>query len=654
MGTETSKSQRVVGAKSIISGNLTQLNTNSGTAFIAFFITNAVTIDGVLFKDFSSATTYDGVVIADTNAVVRLNHVAFQSNQGSSRGICVSAFKNATVFMDSVTATTNNSNGNGILFGRSDRAALHITNSLIKGNGLSGGNGYVIYSSQNNNITQSLNERLLVNVSNSSFINNGMGIEYSYYGSSSYRNCEFKLKPSGSNTFSISVDSATLDFDSCNLSGEVSNYLIYSSGLKKITLNHTKIFDLTKPSSPYVIYSYNTQLEFSNSTFNDLTGSYVFYMDSQNGKITLNNCQFNGGSASSYYIYASAKTFVSQSSVFKNLSLGSGNYFYADSTYFGKTSFDSTNTNDFFYTQNSKSAVFDSCAITNITQNQPLFYTNFPNKLWVKNSTFRNISQASNNPGAPILFWNYDGTVNSTNNTFDQIKAYGPLINNRKDMTLFGNIFKNIYTDSAIFLNAGKLRVFNSNFVNSTTTSFQNDTIYGSPSNISFKLMNSILYSSTPTIMKVRVNPSIYFDTISYCLSNQSLPGSHMNNYATATYQDLYSSATSPLIQDRGVLPLETSIIPNKDIQGNPRIQFGKIDIGAIEFQNQLPTEIQVSSTAYSSRKITCYPNPAKEVLHLEVDENCSGTIVDLKGEVKMELAFKSGVNSITTEGLTE
>lgn len=651
LGTETSKNQRLAGSKSTISGNLNELNTNGGTAFTALFITNELTIDGVNFQNFRNGNN-NGVIIADTNAVVSLNHVSFQSIQGNPGGVCVNANKNAIVNLDSVTVFNNSSDGNGVLFVRKDRAAFQIKNSLFKDNGISGGSGYIIYSSQNNNITQSLNERQLVSIYNTTFKNNGMGIEYNYYGSSSYRKCDFILEPSGSNTFNITGDSASLLFDSCNISGEVSNYLIYAFGLKKFSYINSKIYNFTSPTSSYVYYVGASSIEFSKSTFNDLTGSYVFYLYNPNGKISLNKCNFIGGSPTSYYLYITAKTFVSQSSVFKNMSLGTGNYYYVDSTYFGKTTFDSTSANDLFYTQNTKSSVFDSCTISNITQTQPLFYTNSPNKLWVKNSYFNHITMSNNNPGAPILFWNYDGIVNSTNNTFDHINTYGPLINNRNDMIIFGNIFKNISTDSAIFFNAGKLRVYNSNFVNTTTTSFQNDTIYGSQPAISFKLMNSVIYSSSPTLIKVRAKPSIFSDTISYCFTNQSLPGSNMTNNVTSTYQDLYASATSSLIQDKGLIPLETSVVPNKDIIGNPRIKFGKIDIGAIEFQNQLVTEINVSSSSSIDQKIKYFPNPVKDIFNLELEENSNVSIVDLKGEIKMELEFPKGLNSISTTAL--
>lgn len=655
IGTENSKTQRLVGSKSIISGDLTQLNTNSGNSFIALHITNQVTIDGVSFQFFNCPSTNTGIILADTNAIVNLSFVSFKSNEGGSRGgICVNASKNANVRMDSVTVINNISNGNGVLCSRSDRATFQIRNSIFKDNGLSGGDGFVIYASFNNSITPAFNESIPISLYNSSFINNGLAIDFNYFGSSYYKKCNFILKPSSNNTFHVAADSATMVFDSCNIQGEISNYLIYSSNLKKLALTNTKIFNITNPSSSYIIYSYNTRVEFTNSTFNDLTGSYVFFLNSQNGKINLNNCNFIGSSASSYYLYVYAKTFVTQNCIFKNINVTSGNYYYVDSAYVGKTTFDSTTTNDFFYTQNISKAVFDSCSISNFTQNQPLFYTNSPNKLLVKNSTIQNITQTSNNSGAPILFWNYDGNVQSTNNTIDHIYTSGPLIDNRKNMTVFGNVFKNISTDSALFLNSGKLQVFNSNFVNTTTTSFQNDTVYGSQNTVSLKLINSILYSTSPRLIKVRVNPVKYFDTLSNCLTNQSLAGSNMYNFVTTSYANLYNSSTSPLIQDKGKDLVDIYLVPNKDIFGNTRIKFGKIDIGAIEIQNQIPTEIQTTQSVYSTYKITYYPNPAEDVLVVDVDEMTNATIVDLKGEVKRVLSLKSGINQISTIGLPE
>ena len=86
------------------------------------------------------------------------------------------------------------------------------------------------------------------------------------------------------------------------------------------------------------------------------------------------------------------------------------------------------------------------------------------------------------------------------------------------------------------------------------------------------------------------------------------------------------------------------SYYPDTDFTGNPRVVYGHIDLGAIEYPDLDAVEEQTA-------QICVYPNPGKEALHILTEwENAVVVVYDLNGRKMSELQVNGYSASIDTE----
>jgi len=99
---------------------------------------------------------------------------------------------------------------------------------------------------------------------------------------------------------------------------------------------------------------------------------------------------------------------------------------------------------------------------------------------------------------------------------------------------------------------------------------------------------------------------------------------------------------TSPC-RDAGATNMN-SYYPDTDFTGNPRVVYGHIDLGAIEYPDLDAVEEQAA-------QICVYPNPGREALHILTEmENAFVVVYDLNGRKMCELQVKGYSASIDTE----
>lgn len=112
-------------------------------------------------------------------------------------------------------------------------------------------------------------------------------------------------------------------------------------------------------------------------------------------------------------------------------------------------------------------------------------------------------------------------------------------------------------------------------------------------------------------------------------------------DYATTAFHWMLQK-TSPCI-DAGATNM-SHFYPDNDFTGNPRVVYGRIDLGAIE----LPDLDAVEETAAQSH---VYPNPGRDVLHVATEwGNAFVVVYDLNGRKMCGQQVNGYSTNIATE----
>lgn len=653
-GTETNKNQRITGSKTILTGEIGSASSIADNSYNAFVVQAAVSFDDFLFSSFNSNydnLAYYGVIVADSNSKAELSNVVFTGNEGRSQGVCISAMKGAVVNARNVTANENGKQSSGALFGHMDDATLRFEGCTFTSNGKDGGSGsgYIFYAYRTNIQSLALNKKVVLDVHNSNFSGNTLDINYSYFGSNSFRKCAFTLAGGGGNIFDQSGDSSSFVIDSCSITGKYGAPLIYVSGHSLVQFSNSS-FDNPYNEANYFFNFDAARIRLENSTFNNVRGSIPLYIGNKGAETVIKNTSFLGGEVSSYLLYVTGKKAILESSQFINIKTAIGTYFDVDSGRFSNCVFSKLpGYNPFVPFDYIKAALIENCEFSEMGPSQPLFRVMDGNLLMIKNSFIKDVVMAQYNPGAPLLFANWGSKLVSINNRFEHVHASGYLADNTGETLLFGNIFEDVDAPNAFYKNSASLSVYNCNFADLDLPLFLNDSSYNQGKTIHFTLVNSVVYNNSDTLVLTNAAPSGYVQDISNCYSNKTLPGSNNTNQSKVPYSDVSSSASFAGLQDKGRNLSSLPELPAIDILGNPRIKFGAIDIGAIEFQGTLAA---LENNVLFESGFNCYPNPAKDLLWIESEEPTSLELFNIKGLKVLTKTIPSGKSLLSIEML--
>jgi len=662
VGNEVSKSQVIPGQYSIISGEIgdtTILTDNSNTA-IQIKNTHVI-LQGILFRKFYSidSTSYpetnpnvNGVIIADTNAVVDIKDCSFMQNIGTTNGACISSFMGSVLNMSESNFVNNIQPNYASLITRNDDAIINVSNTIFTNNGNTTSGGYVFYALNASAINNTLQTKTLINISNSSFETNNMAINYAYYGSSSFKNCTFDLNATVSgNVFNQFGDSSSFYMDSCTFNGSYNSTLIYAV-VKNFKLSHTTILNPISSSSQFFYLYVHDTVSISSSAISNIGGSQPIYIYAPNGSVFLNDFLISDSDVSSYMLYIVTNTLNCNKLQLKNSKAGFGNYYYCNQASFKACVIDGFQGYDVLNCNSIPVVTFDSCTINGVQQSETLFRSYSNSSIFVTNSTISNFNMTINDPGQASLFSNWNGqSLYIANNTFDNIYSYGNIIDNDGDIFIANCSFTNLLIQNSqnIFHNGQKLWVYNSNINANYTIPFFNDTLLVGSAGIDFRLINSIVYTQQDTIIKSSVNPVGLVSVVSNNISNQNIYGPNSISGCTIPYDNLYDDAYS-IIYNKGLTPVGISQFPLVDLFGNPRVVDGIIDIGVKEYQSQITTGVL---TTQAKMPINVYPNPTHGVFHINSMGIGSVNIFDCGGRVVFNGKLYVGENAFDISQLS-
>lgn len=285
----------------------------------------------------------------------------------------------------------------------------------------------------------------------------------------------------------------------------------------------------------------------------------------------------------------------------------------------------------------------DTVKITNITSrnNEALSGTGIYCKD-AKNYIFTDV-KVYNNKGNGIEFYRPNSgsfsNINVHNNSKNGIQlstTYASLTDKIvfKNMLLHSNSSKQIQMQASS--NSTKAYIYNATIVGNTTIS-------GSELDKN-TIVNSIL-SGTVT------NATPNTTNISYSVAPSGVAKDGGNNqfdvnpkFADSTNSDFRILDNSPARDNA----LNSVMLPELDVLGNPRIENGKLDIGAIEY------DLTVGILENTARTETvAFPNPFENNFTVDVVQNSSISIYNNEGVLVQNLANASGKTSIDASTFT-
>jgi len=639
VGTEISKTERVAGQHSIISGEIgdnTVLSDNSNTAFQ--IKNTSLNIQGILFRKFYARNGVDdlgfnGAIVADTSSTVYIDNCSFMQNNGTSKGACISAFKGSVVNLSATSFVNNAQEGFGVLISRNDDAYINVTDVIFANNGnATTKSGYVFYSFHASSITSALHDAYLLNVASTSFQNNDMAINYSYFGSNAFTACSFNLNGIGLNVFSQIGDSAVFDMKGCTMNGTYTSPVFVVSGIKKFNMVNTTIFNPLNSTYKIFDVSASRSINVLRSNFNNFRGSIPIYLYSPNGNVLLDRVLISDADVSSYILYITTNTLTCDSLRLIHNKGSLGNFFYCtNKASFTNCTIDGFEGEDVLSCYLTPVITFDKCTIKGVNQYQPLFRSQTNTTISVTNSSITGSGMSTNNPYSATLFSIWSGqTYYLANNIFDNIYSTGNLIMNSGDLFIANCTFTNLIglNSKPLFNNSKKLWVYNSNIQSNGNIPFLNDTSYYGKVAIDFSLVNSIVYTQQDTVVKNKVYAPSFTSLVSNNISNRSISGPNSVSGCAIPYENLYDDAYS-IIHNKGFTPVGVSQYPVVDLYGFPRVADGIVDIGAKEYRQTVTTGIFKNQ---SNTSFIVYPNPAQEIIHFKSIDNGTIRIVDYDG----------------------
>ena len=651
VGNEISKSELVAGQHSIISGEIgdnTLLTDNSNTAFQ---IKNThVSIQGILFRKFYAMNGvgdpgFNGAIVADTNSIVNISACSFMQNIGTTKGACISAFKGSFVNLEESSIVNNVQESYASLISRNDDAFINVSNTVFANNGNASTSGYVFYSFNASPINTALQVSNLLNLTNASFINNDMGINYSYFGSCNFKTCVFNLSATSQTIFSQSGDSSTFLMDDCSINGTYTSQLFLGSNIKKFNMSNTHIFNPLQSTYEYFYVDASRSINISHSTFSDLRGSIPFYLYSPNGTVSLDDVLISNSDVSSYMLSIQTKTLTCDSLRLINNKASLGDFFYCtNKAAFTNCTIDGFQGQDVLSCYLTPVISFDKCTIKGVQQSESLFRSQANCTISVTNSSITGISMSVNNPYSATLFsiWS-NQTYYLANNVFDNIYSYGNLISNSGDLFVANCTFTNLIGQNSkpLFNNSKKIWVYNSNINSNGNIPFLNDTSYYGKVAIDFSLVNSIVYTQQDTILKNKIYAQSFVSLVRNNISNKSISGPNSVSACAIPFDNLYDDAYL-IIYNKGFTPVGINQYPVVDLYDFPRVVDGIIDIGAKEYQHTVTTGIFNNQ---SNTSLVVYPNPAQEIIHFKSIDNGTMRIVDCNGKEYYTEKIEAGDN---------
>lgn len=637
-GTETSKNQRSNSSYTRIDGRLD----NNQVGFHAFRIqSTGVILDRFEVRNFNSegaTALFKGVIVVDSLASVTISNSKFENNEGGSLAL----MPKSETKLETCTFTSNNKKTYNSLITRYNDATLDINSSVFASNG---SGGYVLYETFKRpfEVTPALELKKLLTVSNSNFISNDMAISFNYYGSASFSNCLFTLNAVSGNTINHTSDgSASFSINACTFNGVYSSSFIYAYNLKNFTYSNNA---LTNPSNSdlrfYVSNVKNTEI--LNSEFYGANGSQPFYFYSPEGNLKIENTKFEGGLASNQFLNVYVFKFEFKNSVMKNLSPLWGSYLNCDTVIIQNSTFDNLNSAYIFQNYSTKSMTYDSCIFKNNYLQETLF-RNDQSDLTVKNCLIDNLSSPLKNRSRPLLFHTSSNhKFIAHNNKFSNISTDKIICLNYGHLEVFGNMFTNFETDTTFFFNYDTLKLYNCNLNTGSNLLVSNDTAYGMKNIVSFEMINTILYSDTSQFINTEAPKSRYLETISNTITNRNFSGM---STSSIPYNDFYLDEPYFDLFDKG-RAIAGFDFPSKDLEGNSRIRFNSIDIGAIEYQSNITGVVENSKNLISS----IYPNPvANGLMTISLLDNAELQFFDKNGLLIFSQDLEVGDNEISTE----
>lgn len=644
-GTETLRSQRTA-LPSIISGSIGMAGVDDNSEN-AFEIKSKVHLEGIRFTDFySTETSYQdkvSIVKIDDKASVSFKNCDFRANESVR---CIDISNNANVTIEQSTFYTNNRQKSAPII-KILNSDLHINNSDFQFNG----NGSFIVDAYSNDTTF---EGRTITISNTKFLENKAGIVYNTISKVDIKNCVIKNDNFYNATVNHYPKDKTLHIDHTDFSGYLTGLIINFGQIDSLIITHNN-FDLALANNAHAIYGGAKNVRIKNCNFanfdNTVDPVYIYGADSS---VEISNIHFKDLNRDDNLFWISGqKSIKLDSCSFENIVLEKNNtlfYLYSDSMLISNTQFIGL-TGDIFPSYNPYKK-FSNCVFKNINiKSNPLFYqSNGGFVSEIKNCTFDNLSIGYSTVmsyGYPFIY-NGSGDLILKNNSFTNIKSndYFIRVGSYGDVKSYGNLFENIEANVGIWSNeGGNIGIYNSNFNKISKPLFINyDTYIMYAKNPRLYVLNSVIYSANDTLLKEITSDSIP-TTFEGNYTNKSLGANNYNN-ASMPYSELYKEENYSVLFDKGIKSDSTLDHIQKDILGNSRLLFDKIDIGYIEFVKD-PTVTLIGHESAMTSATTVYPNPAKDKIFVTLSQSSKIKITNLYGQSFFEAELHVGKNEI-------
>ncbi|MFN8438101.1 MAG: T9SS type A sorting domain-containing protein [Cytophagales bacterium] len=649
-GTETLRSQRT-SLQSIISGSIA-MSVVDDNSEKAFEIKSNVTLDGIRFTDFySTETEYNkrvGIVKINDNCTVNFINCDFRNNESVK---CIDIANNSNVTVQNTTFATNNRTKGAPVI-KTLSSFLTVLESTFQYNG----NGSSLIESYKSDTLPNYGE---IRLYNSVFNENKGCVAFNTISDMQIANCTIKNDDFYNYTIYHYGPQKKLKVNNTKFSGFFKTMIISFGSLDSVSITNSN-FDLSLANNLYVIYGGAKNFRLNKCDFGQFDKSVdPVYLYGADSSVVIKNLQFKDMVRNDNFFYISGKKYINLDSCsFQNITYENGSnlfYLYADTVSVGHTDF--TKLSGELFSTYHPYKKFYNCNFKNIKlTSNPIFYqSNGDFVSLVENSVFDSLEIGYStfaNHGYPFIY-NGSGSLTLKNNTFRNIKCNDHFIEvgSYGVVKSYGNIFENIISNKGVWQNSGgNVGIYNSNFNVSNRPIFINDDTYSFyPERSMLFVLNSILYSTNDTLVKVVANQTI---PVTF-LNNYTNKNAGINNYnnSTVTYENIYKSPNVSALFDKGVRSDSTLKGISKDILGNNRLLFSKIDIGCTELTVN-PNIVSSDLDNVVTEEFSIYPNPFNETLHVKVDTDAKVKILTTQGQLLITKQLSEGIHPLDLQEL--